>query len=217
MTLIHLPGSAYRDNIRKWKNEFWESRQQTPNEAYDTDADYRRMIHQFAKWNGISGPFKFKEVRIVSKETSVIYSGGKKWWDHRRFMDHCFWMFHSPIVETIDGVPYSYYALEPFECQRVWRILIADLGQSIPDKQVFRSGLAVPCECAIHAWTETANGYSEHIHHRPDAVITQEQIDRDARIKAGVDTILERAMDLREAKLDAIDPEEVKRLAKDDR
>jgi hypothetical protein len=210
---IIIPGSSYTKGVQKYKNEWWERKGMTPNELYETDSGYRdSVVGQFAKWNRLSGPHKFFEVRITSKQTSVLYQANRKWWDHPRFMDHCFWMFQRPLVETIDGQPYSYRVLEPFECARVWRILINDLGQAVPHKQVFRSGLAIPVECCTLAWTETVNGFSEHIHHRPTYEPTQAELDRQAMIKQGGDALLERAMNLSDAGLAEIDQDKIKKL-----
>jgi len=213
MSQIIIPGSSYTKGISKYKNEHWEKLGLTPNELLETDSSYKNLIKTFARWNRLSGPHRFFEVRITQKNTSVLYQANRKWWDHPRFMDHCFWMFQRPLVETIDGCPYSYWVLEPFECQRVWKILISDLGQSIPDKQVFRSGLAIPCECGTLAWTETVNGYSEHIHHRPKIEPTQAEIDREMLIQEGSERILDRAMDLSEAGLAGLDQDKLKAMA----
>jgi len=215
MTLIHVPGSSeFKTGVRKWKNEFWEKQGMTPNEAYSLDKTYRKMIRDFATWNDLRGPFRFFEVRIVSKVTSALYTGQKKWWDHKRFMDHVFWMFQTPIVEDVDGEPYYYWVLEPFECQRVWQILIKDLGQAVPDAMTFRSGLAIPKECCVLAWTETANGTSEHIHERAPEIKTQQQLDYEKRVESGSKVILERVMNLDDAGVSAIDPDKLAEGAK---
>lgn len=212
MSQIIIPGSSFNKGVSKYKNEWWEKRGYTPNELFASDRNYREMINSFARWNRLSGPHRFFEIRITQKNTSVLYQANRKWWDHSRFMDHCFWVFQRPIVETIDGENYSYWVLEPFECQRVWKILINDLGQSVPDKLVFRSGLAIPCECGHLAWTETVNGVSEHIHYRPEYVPTQEEIDRDKKSDEESAAIIERAMNISEAGFKEIDKDKIKKL-----
>lgn len=215
MTLIISPyNSTNRTGVKKWKSEFWEKQSFTPNEAVQCDREYRRMIRDFAGWNGIQAPYRFFEARIVSSVTSALYRQNTKWWEHREFMDHVFWVFQKPIVEDVDGVPYTYWCLEPFECQRVWRTMIDRLNQQVPPGQVFRAGLAVPCECMDLAWKETVNGRSEHIHERAPYERTQEQVDAEAIRGQIVEDILSESMDLDSAGMAKVDAGKVTEISK---
>lgn len=213
MTLILTPENNFK-GANKGKSDFWEKQGQTPNEAYEHDKTYRKMIREFGQWNQLKGPWRFAQVRIVSTKTSALYTGSTKWWDHKRFMDGMFWMFQTPISEEIDGEHYQYRVLEPFECQRVWRILVRDLGQSIPDYETFKSGLAVPVECCTYGWHETTSGYSDHIHHRPEIVKSQAEKDYEGKVERGSKLILERMMNLDDAGVSAVDPEKLVEGAK---
>lgn len=201
MTLIQADGTAFKDPVRKWKNEYWESRGITPNEALELDPRYRKLVREFAVHNGVYSPYKFFEVRIVNALPSVVYDKAMKWWTHKMLMDRVFWMFQKPRYDFREGKePYGYYTLEPFECVRVWQVGCAHLNVNIPTKTLLRKAFTVPIECCQIAWTETSNGFSDHIHHRPEKVETQADIDRRLSIKAAADKLLECSEDINTSK-----------------
>ncbi len=157
--------------IYKYKSVFWEQqRKQTPNEAYDTDPTYRASVNAFAKYHDIPGPHKFVEIRVVSNKPSVIFSKHENWWDSSSVMDHVFWVFSKPVRGFKDGRTITDYIIEPMENLRLLEIAFKKFGIKVDDPWIHC--FALPTECAVLAWTETANGYSEHIHHREEKVLT---------------------------------------------
>lgn len=197
MTLIKINDNPFTDPIRKWKNPYWEARGETPNEAMEHDPQYRQMVTQFARHNKVSGPFRFFEVRVVSDSPSVIYDKAMKWWTHKDLMDRVFWMFQKPRYDLQEGKePYGYYTLEPFECSRVWQVGCKTLGVPIPNKMSMRNAFTIPIECCQLAWTETSNGFSDHLHHRPEIVKSQFDLDREQAIKAASAKIIAAGQDI---------------------
>lgn len=186
--------------VSRDKNEYWEKRNITPNEAYQTDSAYQNLIRNFASYHKIKGPFRFFEVRIIAARPSLICTGTIDWWDDPEFMDKCFWMFQTPMYEYPEGKePYGYYYLEPFECRRVLNVGIRKHQIVNPTRNTMRQAFVVPIECCQLAWTETSGGYSDHLHHRPEILKTQEQLDREKLLDLEADKLLESAEDIVES------------------
>lgn len=179
------------EGVAKWKNEYWETRGITPNEALELDPDYARLVKTFGRHNHLLGPYKFFEVRIIKQRATIGLSGQRNWWDHPLFMDHVFWMFQKPYLDQEDGEFVSCYALEPFECIRVWKAI-----EQQPNEERLAGAWIVPVECCQIAWHETKEGYSEHIHHRPEIVPTQADLDRQGELERASKELLDQAQDI---------------------
>lgn len=169
--------------VQKDKSEFWETSGYTPNEAYKQIPVYTDVVDQFARYNNIAGR-KFFEVRVLREKPSTLFSATKTWWSHKGIMDRVFWVFQKPVYERVDGHIYTYYALEPNECLRIYDIL----GK--PDGLDLSHAFIIPVECVDLVWNETANGVSEHIHYRPEVTKTQEQVDKEAWLDAEANKLL---------------------------
>jgi hypothetical protein len=177
----------------KDKNPYWEKRGITPNEAYELDGGYQRLVTQFKLYNGIQSPCRFLEIRIIKRQTLVDATGQIRWWDDTLFMDKVFWAFQSPAVDYVDDKPYSFYVLEPYECQRVLNLGWAKYGR--PPVNDLKAAFFVPVECCQHAWNETSAGYSDHLRPRPKRTPSQKDIDRRATQEREGRKLLDRAID----------------------
>jgi hypothetical protein len=193
MTLITIGQTTGYKDVRKWKNQFWENKGITPNEAYKLDQQYKDCVRSFKVMHEISGPNRFYEVRIVKQRPSIILTGrdDKHWWDTVGLMDHVFWVFQQPIYDKRMVEPYGFYVLEPMECKRVCQILSARYHIKEPE---YPGCFIIPTENCVMAWSETANGVSEHIHHRPEFEPTQEQIDKEEADNEAVEQLLGEAL-----------------------
>lgn len=193
MTLITLGNTTGFTDVRKWKNPYWERKMQTPNEAFQTDSRYRELVRLFKSQHNIESPNRFYEVRIIKQKPSIIFSGGKDyWWDTSGLMDHVFWVFQQPLYDKSETKPYGFYVLEPYECKRISRFLSEKHHINEPE---YPGCYVIPTENCVKAWTETVNGYSEHIHHREEVVPTQEQVDKEAQLQEAADDLIAQAYD----------------------
>lgn len=181
--------SEHSEKQFKWKNAEWESSGYTPNEAYNTFAEYKTYVDYFAAVNKLKTPYKFVQLRITKQKPSIVWTRTKNWWDAPQFMDHIFWAFFKPVSDVLDGQAFTYYALEPKECIRVAKRL-RQMGGLVSDSM---AAFLIPCECAEYAWNERSNGISDHLHWRPEKVKTQAEIDREAKRDADAKRILEDA------------------------
>ena len=198
MTIVRVSENSLK-GVSKWKNEEWERTKTTPNEAYRFNADYKKYVDGFANINRVSGPHKFFEIRIVNRASLLHLPArfqSRNWFENPNFMDRCFWVFHKPVEERVDGKPFLVYVLEPKECIRVHRISNERLGIPFPKGAEQMRAFVVPVDSCIQAWTETANGVSEHIHYRPEAIKTQQEIDREAEYIKVRDELLAEAFDV---------------------
>lgn len=195
--LVKVPQTQkFTDTVRKWKNEYWEERGITPNEALELDPNYRQLVRSFAIHNEVLPPYKFWEVRIIKQDPSVLVGIHDHWWNDSMFMDHVFWMFQKPRMTRVDGRPYPCWLLEPFECWRVWNLGCLKFGIPAPGKELLKKGFFVPTECCQLAWTETSNGESDHIHHRPEYEASDDEINYTGELRRKVDDILKESMDI---------------------
>lgn len=178
MTLIRINDTGLK-GISRDKNRWIEESGQTPNELFNTDTKYRLRAQKYYKVYksiGLKKPFRWVEIRLIDRPKLVITSR-RDWYEDPIFRDKCFWVWQAPVVQEIDGVPYSYHLLEPLECLRV------------SDERFRKHGIVpkghplyiVPVECCHMAWTETSAGYSDHIHHRPEVRKSQKQIEKEAK------------------------------------
>jgi hypothetical protein len=165
-----------REGVSRFKNPIWEQRGITPNEAYAQDPEYRALAHNHKRHNGFKSPMRWVEARVVDEKISpLVLNRYDQWYQDPVWMEQVFWVYAEPLTHFTDGEPYQYYCLEAFECYRVYTTnAIKYNGKPNRDP---RTGFIVPVECCHLAWTETSAGISDHIHHRPDAVKSQEQID----------------------------------------
>lgn len=192
--VIRVP--EHSNKAFKWKSLAWEASGYTPNEAYDTFAEYKTYVNYFGAINRIPTPYKFVQVRITKQKPSVLFTRTKNWWDDPGFMDHVFWVFSKPVSDRLDNDFFSYYALEPKECVRVMRRL-KQLGGHFDSRM---AAFLVPCECATLAWEETTNGVSDHLHWRPEKIKTQQQIDKEEKLDADAKRILSNARPISDAR-----------------
>lgn len=179
----------------RYKNAYWELRGTTPNEEFQKNPAYRSMVSKFIRQTGLPVQPKWFEVRIVKDNPSEIWTASRDdhWYSYSSFMDKAFWMFMKPVEERVANSPYLYYVLEPEECVRVQNLLVERHGFVMP-KQI--QPYIVPVECCSLCWDETVNGYSEHLHWRPEITKTQQQVDREERIKEESAKLLSEAIDI---------------------
>lgn len=192
---IKIPENNLK-GVQKWKNAEWENSGTTPNLLIDSSKEYSDYVTWFAAKNRIPGPYKFHEIRVVKQKPQLVFTPTRSWWDDPMFMDRIFWAFMKPVYEMIDGLPYSYYALEPKECVRVIKLGWSKFGiQPVSDLQ---AAFIIPVECCELAMNERAAGVSEHLHTHliPIKVETQEEVDKRAQRDAEVARLSELITDI---------------------
>lgn len=190
------------------KNPVWEV--YTPNEMWDNDAlalahlkaSYRMLELPWARAHGIPGKKRWFEMRVNSNRTLLNITARQRWWDAPEFMDKIFWVYQTPILFNMDGETVSCYPLEFMECQRVKAVGIRRFGRNPFSSEV--PSLLIPQDCCELAWKETANGYSEHLRHRPEHEPTQEELDREATAQEAVEKAKERIFDIPSDKMDRV-------------
>ena len=194
MTLILKPENNLQGKSR-YKNAYWELKGTTPNEEFEYSSSYRSFISKFIRQTALPVRPKWFEVRIIKDNPSPLFQINREdhWYALSSFMDRAFWMFMKPVEERVAGESVTYYVLEPYECMRVQGLLGENHGRVMP-KQI--QPFLVPTECCSICWEETANGVSEHLHHRPEKVKTQEQIDREHQRAEGVKDLMAHAEDI---------------------
>lgn len=205
--LINTRESNGFTDVRKHKSGYWEKRNLTPNEAAYSDVPYRCLLKQFKKLENVTSANRFFEVRIVKQKPShLMIHPSTHWWDQPGLMDHVFWVFQTPIFANKPGdEPYGVYILEPMECKRIARILSERF--QVPEP-VYPGCFILPVEITQLAWTETANGYSEHIHHREEHIPTEQELTIKEERKVAYDKMVEDAASdsrLQKAMSDAVD------------
>lgn len=165
--------SNAEDTKDAWKRLKWDDCPYTPNQAYSQIQEYRDYVTGFALHNEYPKPHKFFQIRIVNQTPLVTSTTSMNWWDSPQFMDKIFWAFQKPVSDRIDNDFYTYYALEPVECARVY-LKLMETGKPLKSSM---NGFVVPCDCCVLAWTETSAGISDHLHPDPEKVVTQEELD----------------------------------------
>lgn len=190
--LIRVGDNSYT-GVNRYKNKYWVESPHTPNEAYQANPRYKRIVDLFKREHKITGPTKFFEVRIIHQMTSIAMSS--RWWDQPAFMDRVFWVFMQPEYTYGTGEPYGWYSLEPMECMRVVSAYEMATGNKLTDEEKRKCAYVVPVECVQIAWTETANGTSEHLHHREEIPKPQQQVDKEAKRAEDAVKIIEMAED----------------------
>lgn len=164
--------------VARKKNEYWENRRETPNEAFANDPAYRKMVYAYRKHNGLAVKTKWFEVRVIEEKVScLVLNNYEKWYSDPLWMEAVFWVFQSPMSHYVDGIQYQYYVLEPFEVRRVWEENVRKY-KKLPTRDP-RTGIIIPVEACHLAWTETSGGYSDHLRFRPEPIKTQQEIDRE--------------------------------------
>lgn len=196
--LVQVAKNGLR-GLAKYKNEYWEQRGITPNEANELEPRYRALSRNYARQNGVPGPYKFFEVRIVNANCIFGLRARTNWWNDPEWMDRVFWMYQKPVMFFIDEERVPFYTLEPFEGWRVWNVGAHRHGMTISENHL-KQAWHVPVDCCQVAWEETSAGISDHLHHRPDFVPTQEDIDRRALIEHESAEIMKEAEDINTAK-----------------
>lgn len=170
----------------------WRRSPLTPNELIERNKEYRDYVRGFALWNEYKKPYKFMQVRIVKQKPSVVYGPTTNWWDDPDFMDHIYWVFLKPISDRIDNAFFSYYALEPVESAQIYAELESRGGKL--GKRM--NGFVVPCECCVQCYDETKGGIGEHIHYRPERVVSQQAIDARKELDTAALKILNESWDI---------------------
>lgn len=174
-----------KTNVHPTKNPLWEH--WTPNECWEDEdfsqkhlgLSYSKLTDEFCTKYNVNSKRLWREVRVKNIAPSIARAGKESWWDQPELAERIFWVFHSPTYSDIDGTRYFYYILEPFECLRVVQVGIDKLGYNPFTEEI--PALYLPVECATAAWDETSGGYSDHLRHRPEAVLTQQEIDEEEK------------------------------------
>lgn len=177
--------------VRATSNPLWANR--TPNEAFETDPGYAEVAMAFTKKVSASSN-RWVRVRIVKASPILDLSVRAKWWDDPLWMDKIFWVYNKPIAAVIDGQYYQTYALEFLEAQRVLEDTFRKYNANRFEDPF--PALYVPCDCCHLAWSETTNGYSDHLLERPEKALTQQEIDKESAIQEVVKQLEKELVDI---------------------
>ncbi len=182
-------------DVNATKHPKWAGAE-TPNTAYEHDPSYREISTAFAKKADVGGPYRWFEVRIVSEKSVLSFAESARWWNEPAWMDKIIWVYQKPRLFNVDNKSYQTYLLEFFECQRVLARTIGKFGHNIFEDEF--PALLIPCDCVQIAWTETANGYSEHRRDAEVQVVTQADIDKEAKMQERVKFLQDYVHDISE-------------------
>jgi hypothetical protein len=172
-------------NTHPVKNPMWSY--YTPNEFYENDdlaikhigTSYMNMVDGYCAMHQISSKRVWREIRVNNQPTSIIHTARDCWWEQKELAERIFWVFHNTTCVEEAGKRYFYYVLEPFEALRVKEVGIEKHGYNPFSNEL--PALYLPVECGTAAWDETSGGYSDHLRHRDEVKLTDEEKEQEAR------------------------------------
>lgn len=183
-----------KTETRHEKNPLWIY--WTPNEVYNNQElsfkhlgfDYKPLIDKWTKVCKIPTKKLWNEIRIKDEASGgIVMPRQLRWWNNRKYMDAVFWVYSTPMKFIVDEAEFYCYALEYIECQRIKRDAVQELGYNPFSSE--SPSLLVPCDCCHKAWTETSNGYSDHLRPRAEEVVSQQEVDASSEFKEKVEAV----------------------------